>query len=196
MPKRLKRCYGQKDLHFLTFCCYHRNPFLQTARARNLFLKVLAEVRKQFDFLLLGYVIMPDHVHLLISEPDNADISRVLQVLKQRVSRAMRNKQRTRTKQLPLPFDEIVPEARRFWQRRFYDFNVWSHAKEKEKLHYMHANPVKERLVRHPKDWPWSSFCFYAFDQQGLIRIDSPDASRAPQIRIKRSDPPLPTPQG
>ena len=61
------------------------------------------------------------------------------------------------------------------WQRRFYDFNVWSHAKKKEKLHYIHANPVSQRLVEHPKDWPWSSFCFYARDEKGLIRIDVRD---------------------
>ena len=66
-------------------------------------------------------------------------------------------------------------EARRFWQRRFYDFNVWSHAKKKEKLHYMHANPVKERLVQDAKDWPWSSFSFYAKDEQGLLWIDAVD---------------------
>ena len=53
--------------------------------------------------------------------------------------------------------------------------NVWSAAKKKEKLHYMHANPVKEGLVAHPKDWPWSSFCFYAYDRKGLLRIDPVD---------------------
>jgi len=66
-----------------------------------------------------------------------------------------------------------MTEDRRFWQRRFYDFNVWSDAKRKEKLHYMHANPVRERLVKHPKEWPWSSFSFYAKDEQGLIGIDA-----------------------
>jgi hypothetical protein len=56
MPKGLKRCYGQKDLHLVTFCCYHRHRHLQTVRARNLFVKVLGEVREQFQFLLVGYV--------------------------------------------------------------------------------------------------------------------------------------------
>ncbi len=107
MPKRLKRCYGQKDLHFLTFCCYHRHRYLQTARSRNLFLRVLSQVRKRFGFLLVGYVLMPDHVHLLISEPEKGNVSRVLQVLKQRVSRARRGKRRrTATKQLALRFGD------------------------------------------------------------------------------------------
>jgi putative transposase len=176
MPKKRKRCYGQKDLHFLTFCCYHRRPYLQTAHAKNLFLKVLAQVRRQFQFSLVGYVLMPDHVHLLLSEPAKGTVSKVLQVLKQRVSRSMRGrKRRGSQRQLLLNFGETRSPDRRFWQRRFYDFNVWSHAKKKEKLQYMHANPVRERLVPHPKDWLWRSFSFYAYDAPGLIRIDRVD---------------------
>lgn len=176
MPRRLKRHHGHKDLHFVTFCCYHRHRHLQTARARNLFLKVLAAVRKQFGFRLVGYVLMLDHVHLLMSEPEKASVSRVLQVLKQRVSRAMRGKKRRpSTTQFRLDFGDATREDRRFWQRRFYDFNVWSQGKKKEKLQYMHGNPVKERLVAHPRDWPWSSFSYYAYDEEGLIRIDPVD---------------------
>ena len=59
-----------------------------------------------------------------------------------------------------------------FWQRRFYDFNVWSAKKLKEKLDYMHANPVKRKLVLHPKAWPWSSWSFYERGESGLIVID------------------------
>ncbi len=173
MPKGLKRHYGQGDLHFLTFCCYHRRRYLETVRARNLFLTILREVRRKYRFRLVGYVLMPEHVHLLISEPEQGSVSRVLQVLKQRVSRAMRGKKRrTASGQLSLKFGDAMREDRRFWQRRFYDFNVWSDAKRKEKLHYMHANPVMERLVEHPREWPWSSFSFYAYEEQGLIGID------------------------
>jgi hypothetical protein len=60
----------------------------------------------------------------------------------------------------------------RFWQRRFYDFNVWSLKKRVEKLHYVHMNPLKRKLVDHPKGWPWSSFSFYANPKHGLIRVD------------------------
>jgi len=60
----------------------------------------------------------------------------------------------------------------RFWQRRFYDFNVWSLKKRVEKLHYMHMNPLKRKLVHHPKDWPWSSSSFYSNPKDGLIRVD------------------------
>ena len=66
-----------------------------------------------------------------------------------------------------------------FWQPRFYDFNVWSEKKLKEKLHYMHRNPVDRKLVEHPQDWPWSSWSFYAKGEQGLIRINEPTQSSA-----------------
>lgn len=137
-------------------------------------LSLLREVRSAFHFRLIGYVIMPEHVHLLVSEPEKGSVSRVLQILKQRVSRAMRGRKRRASRnQLSLKFGDGMSEDRRFWQRRFYDFNVWSDAKRKEKLHYMHANPV--RLVKHPREWPWSSFSYYANNEPGLIEVDPVD---------------------
>jgi putative transposase len=72
MPKGLKRYYGRGDLHFLTFNCYRRLPLLKTTRARNLFVHALGKIRERYKFLLLGYVVMPNHVHLLISESPKA----------------------------------------------------------------------------------------------------------------------------
>jgi REP element-mobilizing transposase RayT len=69
MPKGLKRYYGRGHLHFLTFSCYRRLPLLATVRARQLFVRELTRVRAEYGFLLIGYVVMPEHVHLLISEP-------------------------------------------------------------------------------------------------------------------------------
>jgi putative transposase len=87
MPKGWKRYFGRGDLHFLTFSCYQRLPLLGTVRARNLFLRALGKIRERYEFLLVGYVVMPNHVHLLISESPKATPSVVLKVLKQRVSR-------------------------------------------------------------------------------------------------------------
>jgi len=69
MPDGLRRFYGRGDFHFLTFSCYERRPLLGTKQARYLPVEELARVRRQFGFLLLGYVVMPEHVHLLIGEP-------------------------------------------------------------------------------------------------------------------------------
>ena len=168
----LQRFYGRRDLHFVTFSCYRRRSYLGTARARNRFVRILDEVRLRHAFALIGYVVMPEHVHLLMGEPSKGDPSKVLQVLKQKVSRSLRGKGISPPGQLRLPFESKVKEPPAFWQRRFYDFNVWSEKKLREKLVYMHANPVRRKLVMHPKDWPWSSFSFYSSSKQGLIRVD------------------------
>jgi putative transposase len=176
MPKGLKRYYGQKQLHFVTFSCYRRLPLLASGRARNLVVVELSKVRTEYEFLLAGYVLMPNHVHLLMSEPNRRTPSTVLQMLKQRVSRKMReSEERMPRKERRLNLSDSIDELPQFWQPRFYDFNVYSHKKMKEKLDYMHANPVTRGLVEHPKDWPWSSFLFYATGEQGLLAIDIVD---------------------
>lgn len=173
MPKGLKRYYGHDHLHFLTFSCYRRLPLLNTMRARNLFVHALDKIRERYKFLLVGYVVMPNHVHLLISESAQATPSVVLKVLKQRVSRDLRKRKRGQfAGQLRFAFTKDHKLPLRFWQPRFYDFNVWSGKKIREKLDYMHANPVTRKLVEHPKDWPWSSWSFYGSGESGLIRID------------------------
>jgi len=173
MPKGLKRYHGRGHLHFLTFSCYRRLPLLKTARARHLFVRELARVRRKYEFALVGYVVMPEHVHLLISEPKKGTPSTVLQMLKQRVSQKMRVKRRKACeKQLRLAFSEDMAGPRSFWQPRFYDFNVYTSGKKREKLEYMHRNPVTRRLVQHPKDWPWSSWSYYTKGEAGLMGID------------------------
>jgi len=174
MPQGLKRYYGRGHLHFLTFSCYRRLPLLGTPKARNLFVRELARVRREYAFELVGYVVMPEHVHLLMGEPRKGDPSTVLQMLKQRVSRKLRKKRRAAANSpLQLSFAEFEgKELRQFWQARFYDFNVYSEKKKREKLHYMHTNPVMRNLVEHPRDWLWSSFSGYAKGKEGLITID------------------------
>jgi len=161
MPAGLQRIYGLGHLHFITFSCYRRLPLLETARARDAFVTELGRLRDEMGFHLIGYVVMPEHVHLLVSEPSLGTPSTVLQKLKLRVSRKLRK-----------PFDERGETRRAFWQARFYDFNVYSKGKRMEKLHYMHANPVIRGLVKQPKDWPWSSWSFYEKGEVGLVRVD------------------------
>ncbi len=172
MPKKLKRYYGRGDLHFLTFSCYGRLPLLGTSRSRTVFVKALEKIRERYKFLVVGYVVMPDHVHLLISEPPASTPSVVLKVLKQRVSRDLRRRAGTGQSRLFLEKDTDLP---RFWQPRFYDFNVYSAKKRREKLEYMHANPVKRGLVEDPRDWLWSSCLFYLHGERGAVTIDPVD---------------------
>ena len=80
MRNPLRRLYGRGDLHFVTFSCYRRRRYLGTHRARHRFVKILNQVRSQFRFLLIGYAVMPEHMHLLISESNKGNPSKMLQV--------------------------------------------------------------------------------------------------------------------
>lgn len=169
---------------FVTFSCYRRQPFLGTARARDRFVRTLDQVRSRHCFQLIGYVVMPVDAHLLLSEPKQGNPSKSLQALKREVSRALRKKRRKPVVQLSLGF-AADSDSVAFWQRRFYDFNVWSDRKLREKLDYMHRNPVQRKLVSHPQDRPWSSWSHYEKGELGLIRIDAlgdgEDTKAAPQ---------------
>lgn len=81
MPWGLKRYYGTGG-HFITWSCYRRRPLLDTEQARDLFLTVLELMRERYRFGVVGYVVMPEHVHLLISEPQIGDPSTVVQAVK------------------------------------------------------------------------------------------------------------------
>src|SRR5271154_5230791 len=95
MPTGLKRYYGHGDLHFITFSCYRRLPLLGSVHARNTFADALSKIRERYKFLLAGYVVMPEHVHLLINETPQVTPSLILEVLKQRVSRDLRKENST-----------------------------------------------------------------------------------------------------
>lgn len=89
MPSGLHRTYGAHHLHFITCSCYRRLPLLNTARARDRFLNNFEQTRQRYRFVVVGYVVMPEHIHLLISEPEVGNPSTVMQVLKQRTARAL-----------------------------------------------------------------------------------------------------------
>ncbi len=82
MPYGLERFYGSGDLHFITTSCYRRLPLLGTPWRRDLFLQVLEQVRQRYQFVIVAYVVMPEHFHFLISEPERENPSIVIQALK------------------------------------------------------------------------------------------------------------------
>ncbi len=90
MPWGLKRYHQTRNLHFITFSCYHRAPLLGTAQARDIFFSRFEQARCSYGFYVVGYVVMPEHVHLLISEPERSKLAVALQMLKQAVSQKLR----------------------------------------------------------------------------------------------------------
>jgi putative transposase len=181
MPKGLRRYYGTGDLHFITCSCYQRKPWLDTAPRRDLFLKCLEEVRRQHRFVVLGYVIMPEHFHLLMSEPQLGDPSTAMQSVKQRFAQRVIPRRRRRN---PAERSQPEPQPMPVWQPRFYDLNVWTERKRIEKLRYMHRNPVKRGLVDEPGQWPWSSFRYHQYRETGLVGVNDCDILR---MRTKES---------
>jgi putative transposase len=139
MPRGLRRYQQSRCLHFLTLSCYRRLSFLANPRARDLFERALEQARVRYGFCVAGYVVMPEHVHLLMTEPERADLATAVQAIKQSVSR------------------KLIAGRAHFWQARYYDFKVFT-SKGIEKLKYIHRNPVKRGLVERPEDWAWSSF--------------------------------------
>jgi putative transposase len=153
MTSGLHRYQNTGDFHFITFSCYGRRPYLGTPESRSLFESALEKIRNKYRFVVLGYVVMPEHVHLLVNEPPRSTLNQVIKSIK--LSVVLRRPERP------------------FWQTRYYDFNVWTHKKQVEKLRYMHRNPVVRGLVEKPEDWEWSSFRHYATGMEGTIEIES-----------------------
>jgi putative transposase len=116
-----------------------------------------------------GYVVMPEHVHMLITEPEEGNPSVVMKVVKQRFARKLKKRCQAGSS-AQQRFWENAREA--IWQKRFYDFSVWSEHKRIEKLRYMHRNPVKRGLVEQPDQWKWSSFRAYFFGERGPVGVN------------------------
>lgn len=156
MPTGLKRHHNSRDLHFITFSCYRRRPYLESASSKRRVELALESTRRRYGMPILGYVVMPEHVHLLVAETSRSNLATAIQSLKQSVAR------------------RLIADRSQFWQRRYYDFNVCTGKKRIEKLRYMHRNPVKRGLVESPEDWEWSSFRHYATGCVSPVELESP----------------------
>jgi putative transposase len=167
MPWGLARFHHSGQSHFVTFCCYHRHPFLTTDASRRIFESALERVRRSFRLHVYGYVVMPEHVHLLLSEPEKDTLADALKSLKQGVARRLIGDH-------PLkPKTGLNGAPQHFWQKRYYDFNIRNYPQFVEKLRYVHRNPVKAGLCERPEEWAWSSFRHYATGCEGRVEIES-----------------------
>jgi len=179
VPRDLKRFYGDGHLHFITCSCYHRRPYLGSVRRRDLVLRILEQTRISYGFGIVGYVIMPEHIHLLVSEPQRKNLSAAMKAFKQAVSRRVLSRRKRDDRQISL-FTELA--SQRFWQPRFYDFNVFTEKKRVEKLRYMHRNPFTRGLVQRPEHWRWSSYRWYKLDEPSIVTVD-PRPELVPKTR-------------
>jgi putative transposase len=150
----LERYHREGHLHFVTLTCHDRLSYLGAPFARNIFEDALQRTHRRYRFDVIGYVVMPEHVHLLLSEPPRRKLLAA-------GLRSLKLSMVTRTMRWP------------FWQRQYHDSNVFTAIKRIEKLDYIHANPVKRLLVASPEDWQWSSCRHYQTGHQGRVEIAS-----------------------
>jgi putative transposase len=179
MPWGLHRYQRTGDLHFVTFSCYRRQQRLDPP-ARRLFERALERARVNYGFWIGAYVVMPEHVHMLVSEPERESLAAVIKAIKLGVARHY---------------------GGRFWQERYYDFNVWSRGKHAEKVDYIHWNPVRRGLVERPEDWAWSSYRHHLDGRRGVAEIESQWTARKrerlgilPQVKVRSTSPGKPKP--
>ena len=175
------RYYGENHLHFLTTSTYRRAAVFNSERFKGQFVAALSELRAELGFRILGYVLMPEHFHLLVWPSGAANPSQIMQRLKGRTARLILKTLRQERRhawcarmlaRFALPATVHDEASCLVWQRRFYDMNIWSDRKQLEKLEYMHNNPVKRKLVSSAGDWPWSSWRFYFLQDVSVIAMD------------------------
>ena len=170
MPTGLRRFQESGHSHFVTFSCYRRQPYFATAQLFDQFIHTLEDARVRFELCVYGYVLMPEHVHLLLNEPPRFKLAEAIHYLKlsfAKRARGLRSPDKTGC----------------FWQKRYYDRNVRDYHEFTVKLRYLHRNPVTRGLVKEPGDWKWSSFRHYAFREVGAVEIESEWTARDRETR-------------
>ena len=146
----------QEQILFLTLVTAGRRPWLSIQGAREQLRDALRATQAKHPFRHYGYVLLNDHLHLLISAQQGTQIPRIVGSFKQAVL--------ARLKRLPQNI------AGRAWQRRYYDHIIRDESDFARHLDYLHYNPVKHGLVEHAKDWEWSSLV--SWQARGVYQPD------------------------
>ena len=184
MPSRLIRYDQPGHTHFWTISCYRRLQFFHDDGVKQVVIKAFEEIRQEFGVCLIGYVIMPEHLHCLIyphakNSQVPSPIGQVLQCFKQYIGRFGKNRLRdvwrTRGRLWSAPLNawaEGVFAKQEIMNTRGYDRNIFAHRALLQKLDYCHKNPLTRGLVNDAADWPWSSYRFYEFGDRSVLSMD------------------------
>jgi putative transposase len=202
MPRGLRRFQESGHSHFVTFSCWRRQPYFSTQELFDLFVQCLEDMRVRFDLRMYGYVVMPEHVHLLLSEPaafsqvsaqrtsanlghqpsfHQASLADAIHYLKLSFAKRARGIRpgvaQARLSQVSAQGTSANLGHRHssssFWEKRYHDRNVRDVREFTGKLRYLHRNPVKRGLVRTPEEWTWSSYRHYALREISMVEIES-----------------------
>ena len=171
---RLKHYDHDGRARFVTFCTNRRIPVLTNDTFRSVVIQAIDNVRKKHFFRLLGYVIMPEHVHLLIVPAPETAVGLLIGQIKRLSAREIHSALKRSGSDLIQRLMVIRRGKPKFalWQQRCYDHNCRTDEAVIEKLRYCHDNPVKRGLVRSPSDWRWSSFGCYHAEGKSVLEVD------------------------
>ena len=157
MPDGLRRYHHSGQSHFVTFSCYHHFALLEREKHRDMVVAALEHARRKYRFRVHGFVVMLDHVHLLVSEPERALLANAMQSFKISSSKRTAGAHRRST----------------LWQPRYYDRNIRDAEEFAEKLDYIHNNPGKRNLCARPEEWKWRSCRRYVRGEDCGVEIES-----------------------
>ncbi len=173
--KLLERREVAGGARFITFSCERRLALLQNPKIRDVFARSLSEARDRHRFEMFAWVVMPEHVHLLVRPREDERLDRALLGLKLSVAQRVIR----RWRELDAPILAEITRANglpRFWQKGGgFDRNVRDAAEFSRHVRYIHRNPVERGLVSEPADWSWSSLGWWLGDRGCLECDPSPD---------------------
>jgi putative transposase len=159
MAKSKEPVYGKGHLHLITCNTHRKLPRLEVEKHRDVFVRLLEELRVKFRFGIAGYVVMPDHFTLLMVEPEIDTAANSIEMLQQRYQRRYNNSARSS--------DQV-------WETNHSDVHVLGAERIETQLNFMHQEPVKAGLAETATDWEWSSARFYAGLPEGVVTVERP----------------------
>jgi putative transposase len=162
--------------HYVTLVTYNRVPVFQSEQACEIFVNTLHEVRDRFPYKLIGYVVMPDHAHAIVNNASGT-ISDWLRRVRGNSARQILDWLRTEQhlmslKQLELTIPQKRHHTHAVWQKEPSVIDLWSLKFVRQKLNYLHLNPVRAGLCEHHADWKWSSCRAYLPHKPGDVPIE------------------------
>lgn len=170
----MRRWEGSGAVRFVTFSCQRRLPLLGNPAIRDVFVEALTTARSRHGFELFAWVVMPEHIHLLLRPHPDAHLDEALRSMKTSVAKRVVNRWRT----LGAPILDQIQTSRgapRFWQKGGgFDRNVRDQHEFCREVRYIHRNPVERGLVEQPEGWRWSSVRWWMGQRDGEVECDPP----------------------
>jgi len=172
---RLRHYDHDGRARFITFCTHKRIPFLTRNRFRRIIIDAISEVKASENFSILGYVIMPEHVHMVVVPKVASNIGPLVGEIKRLSSQRIHEIMIAEDSRLLTSLTAVRNGAEQFvcWQRRCYDHNCRTDEEIWKTVTYCHNNPVKRGLVTSPDRWRWSSFEWYQGESDVVLEMDS-----------------------